>query len=219
MRKQITDLGSPASQQTLWKMSRTWRAQGSLRPTCRWRCYLVRSLWKWNRCPRPLYEQVMEKRAKLIYVTRNPRDAVVSYFNHWKEHKISISILFVFVSPIQGLLTQGAFPNSHLPSCFSPGDGWIHWYSVYSGGCLHWWLWTLAATSKQKSFYFRCCWVLLPFPAACTVLLERETWGEYTLPHFRRDEVWPCWRGGQGGHLSGQESHSEAGFFMGLQIW
>jgi len=31
-----------------------------------------------------LPRQVMEKRAKLIYVTRNPRDAVVSYFNHWK---------------------------------------------------------------------------------------------------------------------------------------
>jgi len=31
-----------------------------------------------------LPRQVLEKQAKLIYVTRNPRDAVVSYFNHWR---------------------------------------------------------------------------------------------------------------------------------------
>ena len=31
-----------------------------------------------------LPEQVREKRPKIIYVTRNPRDAVVSFYNHWK---------------------------------------------------------------------------------------------------------------------------------------
>jgi len=31
-----------------------------------------------------LPRQVLEKQAKVIYVTRNPRDAVVSYFNHWR---------------------------------------------------------------------------------------------------------------------------------------
>ena len=31
-----------------------------------------------------LPKQVLEKKAKLIYVCRNPRDAVVSYYNHWK---------------------------------------------------------------------------------------------------------------------------------------
>ena len=115
IRKQIADLG----EQTLWKVSKSWRTQGSSRPTCPWRCYLVRSLWKGNRCPRPLYEQVMEKRAKLIYVTRNPRDAVVSYFNHWKEDKISISIFLLnsrTPTPIQDLLIQGAFLNYQLPS-------------------------------------------------------------------------------------------------------
>ena len=30
-----------------------------------------------------LPKQVMEKKVKLIYVTRNPRDAVVSFYNHW----------------------------------------------------------------------------------------------------------------------------------------
>lgn len=31
-----------------------------------------------------LPRQVMEKKVKLIYVTRNPRDAVVSFHNHWR---------------------------------------------------------------------------------------------------------------------------------------
>ena len=31
-----------------------------------------------------LPEQVREKKPKIIYVTRNPRDAVVSFYNHWK---------------------------------------------------------------------------------------------------------------------------------------
>ena len=31
-----------------------------------------------------LPDQVREKRPKLIYVTRNPRDTVVSFYNHWK---------------------------------------------------------------------------------------------------------------------------------------
>lgn len=31
-----------------------------------------------------LPRQCMEKRVKIIYVTRNPRDACVSYYNHWK---------------------------------------------------------------------------------------------------------------------------------------
>jgi len=31
-----------------------------------------------------LPRQVLEKQAKVIYVTRNPRDAIVSYFNHWR---------------------------------------------------------------------------------------------------------------------------------------
>ena len=31
-----------------------------------------------------LPEQVREKKPKIVYVTRNPRDAVVSYYNHWK---------------------------------------------------------------------------------------------------------------------------------------
>ena len=28
--------------------------------------------------------QVREKKSKIVYVTRNPRDAVVSFYNHWK---------------------------------------------------------------------------------------------------------------------------------------
>merc|ERR1719474_638231 len=31
-----------------------------------------------------LPRQVMEKKVKVIYVTRNPRDAVVSFYNHWR---------------------------------------------------------------------------------------------------------------------------------------
>ena len=31
-----------------------------------------------------LPRQVTDKKSKIIYVTRNPRDAVVSYFNHWR---------------------------------------------------------------------------------------------------------------------------------------
>ena len=31
-----------------------------------------------------LPRQVKEKKPKIIYVTRNPRDAVVSYYNHWR---------------------------------------------------------------------------------------------------------------------------------------
>ena len=31
-----------------------------------------------------LPRQVREKKPKIVYVTRNPRDAVVSFFNHWK---------------------------------------------------------------------------------------------------------------------------------------
>ena len=31
-----------------------------------------------------LPRQVTEKGAKVIYVTRNPRDAVVSFYNHWR---------------------------------------------------------------------------------------------------------------------------------------
>jgi len=31
-----------------------------------------------------LPKQVLEKKVKVIYVTRNPRDAVVSFYNHWR---------------------------------------------------------------------------------------------------------------------------------------
>lgn len=31
-----------------------------------------------------LPKQVREKKPKIVYVTRNPRDAVVSFYNHWK---------------------------------------------------------------------------------------------------------------------------------------
>ena len=41
-------------------------------------------LIKTHLCYEMLPEQVRTKKPKLIYVTRNPRDAVVSYFNHWK---------------------------------------------------------------------------------------------------------------------------------------
>ena len=140
MRKQITftDLGFPVSQQTLWKMLKSWRAPGSSRPTCRWRCYLVRSLWKWNRCPYPLYEQVMEKRAKLIYVTRNPRDAVVSYFNHWKEHKISISILFVEFSNSNS--NPRPFDPRGIPKLSTPILILARWWLDTLVLCLLWWM-------------------------------------------------------------------------------
>merc|ERR1719391_1600966 len=41
-------------------------------------------LIKTHLCYEMLPEQVRTKKPKIIYVTRNPRDAVVSYFNHWK---------------------------------------------------------------------------------------------------------------------------------------
>ena len=130
MRKQIADLG----EQTLWKVSKSWRAPGSSRPTCRWRCYLVRSLWKWNRWPYPLYEQVMEKRAKLIYVTRNPRDAVVSYFNHWKEDKISISFCFSNPRPFDPM----GIPKLSAPLLI-PARWWLDTLVL----CLLWWMLSL----------------------------------------------------------------------------
>ena len=44
----------------------------------------VPRLIKTHLCYEMLPHQVKEKKPKLIYVTRNPRDTVVSFFNHWK---------------------------------------------------------------------------------------------------------------------------------------
>jgi len=56
-----------------------------------------------------LPKEVIEKKAKLIYVTRNPRDAVVSYFNHWRVmvgFKGNFDIFFdAFVGDVCGFYT------------------------------------------------------------------------------------------------------------------
>jgi len=45
-----------------------------------------------------LPEQVLQKKAKVIYVTRNPRDAVVSFFNHWRILENYTGTFEVFLS-------------------------------------------------------------------------------------------------------------------------
>ena len=53
-----------------------------------------------------LPKEVLEKRVKLIYVCRNPRDAVVSYYNHWRVmegFKGSFEVFFnAFVGDVCG---------------------------------------------------------------------------------------------------------------------
>jgi len=45
-----------------------------------------------------LPEQVLQKKAKIIYVTRNPRDAVVSFYNHWRILENYTGTFEVFLS-------------------------------------------------------------------------------------------------------------------------
>ena len=50
-------------------------------------------LLKTHLCYDMLPKQVRDKKPKVIYVTRNPRDAVVSLYNHWKALSGFIGIL------------------------------------------------------------------------------------------------------------------------------
>ena len=56
-----------------------------------------------------LPRQVMVKKVKLIYVTRNPRDAVVSFYNHWRVmagFKGSFDVFFdAFIGDVCGYYT------------------------------------------------------------------------------------------------------------------
>jgi len=45
-----------------------------------------------------LPKQVLQKKAKVIYVTRNPRDAVVSFYNHWRILENYTGTFEVFLS-------------------------------------------------------------------------------------------------------------------------
>jgi len=60
-------------------------------------------LIKTHLCYEMLPHQVKEKKPKIIYVTRNPRDTVVSFFNHWKvlegfEGQIKFKLMYSMIT-------------------------------------------------------------------------------------------------------------------------